>query len=118
MQNESLVPSHPNQKAPPFGGAFSSAVLSQNFDDTIDLYRFRQVSIHTGFHAFFRIFIEGIRHQWQKSSRCHLPAFCFPTQKGQNFRPDLQESERDKGNFLSLECFSCERICRFPIEML
>lgn len=86
----------PSQKAPPFGEAFSSAVLSQNFDDMIDLYRFRQVSIHTGFHAFFRIFIEGIRHQWQKSSRCHLPVFFFPTQKGQNFRPDLREAHFDK----------------------
>lgn len=46
------------------------------------------------------------------------PVFFFPTQKDQNFRPDLQESERDKGNSLPSECFSCERICRFPIEML
>lgn len=49
------------RKSPPFGGAFSSAILSQNLDDTIDLYRFRQVGVHPGFHAFFRIFIEGIR---------------------------------------------------------
>ena len=101
-----------------FTAPFSSAVLSQNLDDMIDLYRFRQVSIHTGFHAFFRIFIEGIRRQWQKSSPCYLPVFCSPTQKGQNFRPDLREARFDKGIFLPSECFSRERICRFPIEML
>lgn len=54
----------------------------------------------------------------QKAAAVISPVFFFPTQKGQNFRPDLQESERDKGNFLPSECFSCERICRFPIEML
>lgn len=56
--------------------------------------------------------------EWQKAVAVISPVFFFPTQKGQNFRPDLQESERDKGNFLPSECFSCERICRFPIEML
>lgn len=31
-----------------------------------------------------------------KIRRCHLPIFCFPTQKGQNFRPDLRETRFDK----------------------
>lgn len=34
--------------------------------------------------------------EWEKSSRCHLPVFFFPTQKGQNFRPDLRETRFDK----------------------
>ena len=34
--------------------------------------------------------------EWQQNSRCHLPVFFFPTQKGQNFRPDLRETRFDK----------------------
>lgn len=45
-------------------------------------------------------------------------SYAFPRKKARTFRPDLQESERDKGSFLPSECFSCERIQRFPIEML
>lgn len=102
------------RKSPPFGGAFSSAVLSQNLDDMIDLYRFRQVSVHTGFDAFFRIFIESIRHQWQKSSPCYLPVFCSPTQKGQNFRPDLREARFDKGSSIPQNVFLASGFAASP----
>ena len=97
-----------------FTAPFSSAVLSQNLDDTIDLYRFRQVSIHTGFDAFFRIFIESIRHQWQKSSPCYLPVFCSPTQKGQNFRPDLREARFDKGSSIPQNVFLASGFAASP----
>ena len=72
----------------------------------IDLYRFRQVGVHPGFDAFFRIFIE--------SSRCHLPVFFFPTLKGQNLRPDLREARFDKGSSFPQNVFLASGFAASP----
>lgn len=50
----------------------------------------------------------------KKSSRCHLPVFCFPTQKGQNFRPDLREARFDNGSSFPQNVFLASGFAASP----
>lgn len=52
--------------------------------------------------------------EWEKSIRCHLPVFCFPTQKGQNFRPDLRAARFDKGSSFPQNVFLASGFAASP----
>lgn len=49
-----------------------------------------------------------------KSSRYHLPVFFFPTQKGQNFRPDLREARFNKGSSFPQNVFLASGFAASP----
>ena len=52
--------------------------------------------------------------EWPKSSRYLLPVFFFPTQKGQNFRPDLREARFDKGSSFPQNVFLASGFAASP----
>lgn len=57
---------------------------------------------------------KALQKNGEKSSRCHLPVFFFPTQKGQNFRPDLREARFDKGSSFPQNVFLASGFAASP----
>lgn len=57
---------------------------------------------------------KNLAKEWQKSSRCHLQVFFFPTQKGQNFRPDLREARFNKGSSFPQNVFLASGFAASP----
>lgn len=57
---------------------------------------------------------KNLAKEWQKKQSLSSPCLLFPTQKGQNFRPDLREARFDKGSSFPQNVFLASGFAASP----